>query len=134
MKTDKISFKIVSWALMFTLISMPIAINAQIEVNSQSGQQEGFFEGKVAGEASAKGNPLWILAGVGCGLFGVLGALLVKPSPPTHALMGKSSDYVLGYTEGYQKKARNANTGYACAGWAAFTVVYVAAGGYNSLY
>ena len=85
-----------------------------------------YVQGKLDGERDSKGNPLWILAGVGCGVFGVGAAYFIKPSPPAHALVGKASGYVMGYTEGYQKKSRNKNAGYACAGWAAWIIFYLA--------
>lgn len=88
-----------------------------------------YARGKLEGERDARGNPLWLLAGVGCGIFGAGAAYFIKPTPPSHALMGKSPDYVLGYTEGFQNKARMSNVGYACAGWAAFAAIYIAAGG-----
>lgn len=91
-----------------------------------------FARGKAEGQQAAKGNPLWILAGAGCGIFGVGAAYFTKPSPPAQALVGKSPEYVLGYTEGYQNKARTTNAGYACAGWAAFIAIYAAAGGFST--
>lgn len=90
------------------------------------------MQGKLDGKRDAKGNPLWILAGVGCGICGAGAAYLMKPNPPAEALLGKSSAYVLCYTEAYQSKARMMNTGYACAGWAAFVAVYAAAGGFET--
>jgi hypothetical protein len=41
------------------------------------------------------------------------------------ALMGKSTEYVLGYVEGYQNKSRKTNTGYACGGWAAWALMWL---------
>jgi len=91
-----------------------------------------YLQGKLDGERDAKGNPLWFLAGAGCGIIGAGAAYLIKPSPPASALIGKSAEYVLGYTEGYKNKARNQNTTYACAGWAAFVLIYAAAGGFET--
>lgn len=98
------------------------------------GQQGGgdYFRGKLDGERDARGNPLWVLAGLsgtGCclliGCAGVGLAYAVPPSPPPAALMGKSSEYVLGYTEGYKSKARLKNTAYAAAGCCAAAAVNV---------
>ncbi len=97
--------------------------------NKQLTQQEGtFVQGKIDGESDARGSALWIVAGVGCGIFGVGAAYLMKPNPPLHKLAGRSQGYVLGYTEGYQKKARSTNTGYACAGWGSWILIYLALG------
>ena len=38
----------------------------------------------------------------------------------------------MGYTDGYQNKARNKNVGYACGGWAIFILIYAAAGGFDT--
>jgi len=125
MHRNIIFIKIISVFLIVMMVSMPITLLAQ--------QQEGTYaQGKMDGERDAKGNALWILAGAGCGIFGVGAAYFMKPSPPAQALVGKSIDYVLGYTEGYQTKARNANVGYACGGWAAFIAIYAATGGFSS--
>ena len=86
-----------------------------------------YAQGKIAGEADGKGSALWLLAGAGCGVFGFGAALLTAPNPPTQALVGKSSNYVLGYTEGYKKKAKGQNVLYAGIGWVAWIVIYLAA-------
>ena len=96
------------------------------------GQTSDYMQGKLDGERDAKGNPLWFLAGAGCGIFGAGAAFLIKPSPPAHALIGKSTEYVLGYTEGYKNKARNQNTMYACGGWLTFVLIFVAVGGLDT--
>jgi len=101
------------------MLSTPIISIAQTMGND-------YLQGKMQGELDAKGNPLWILAGLGCGIFGAGAAYFTKPSPPTTALLGKSTEYILGYTEGYQNKSRKMNTGYACGGWAGFVLIYLA--------
>ena len=50
----------------------------------------------------------------------------------TDELMGKPPEYVLCYTESYQKKARTQNTAWACGGWLAFIVIFAAAGGFDT--
>jgi hypothetical protein len=88
----------------------------------------GFAEGKVDGERDARGSAGWFCAGFLCGIFGAGAAFFMKPGPPAPALIGKSSEYVMGYTEGYQNKARNENTMWACGGWlvsAVAGIVYV---------
>jgi hypothetical protein len=56
--------------------------------------------------------------------LGIGGAYVMKPDVPSVALIGKSSEYVLGYTAGYQEKARNQNVLYATAGCVAGYVFY----------
>lgn len=85
--------------------------------------RSGYLQGRLDGERDAKGNPAWILAGlagtglclcIGCAGVGL--AYSTPPSPSPGVLMGKSSEYVMGYTEGYKSKARLENTKYAAAG------------------
>jgi hypothetical protein len=75
-------------------------------------------QGRMDGEAAAKGNAVWILAGFGCGLLGVGAAYLIPPEPPAGDLVGKSPEYVSCYTDAYKSKGRMKNAGNACAGWA----------------
>ncbi|MBN1350546.1 hypothetical protein JXJ21_14110 [candidate division KSB1 bacterium] len=116
--------KVTAIILILVMISTPVIFAQQLEGT--------FLEGKMDGQSAARGNALWILAGAGCGIFGVGAAYFNKPAPPAYALVGKSPEYVLGYTEGYQNKARNTNVGYACGGWAAFILIYAAAGGFST--
>lgn len=117
--------KPISLMLIFLLLLCPL-----LAMQADSGND--FLQGKADGEMDAKGNPLWLLGGALCGLFGVIGAYFIKPSPPTEAMLGKSAEYVMGYTDGYQNKARNKNVGYACGGWAIFILIYAAAGGFDT--
>ena len=118
--------KLISMVLIVLMVSTPMMLLAQEE------QEDTFFQGKLDGERDAKGNGLWALAGCACGIFGVAAAYLIKPTPPAAALIGRSSEYIMGYTEGYQNKSRNKNAMYACGGWAAFVLIYAAAGGFNT--
>jgi hypothetical protein len=94
---------------------------------TQNNSVNEFAMGKLKGESDSKGQPLWFLAGLGCGIIGVGVAFLVKPNPPASSLLGQSSDYVLGYSEGYRNKGREKNTTYACIGWGVWIVIYVTA-------
>jgi len=72
---------------------------------------------------------MWL--GVGCllGWVGLLIGYLVQPSPPATALMGKSPEYVVAYTEAYKEKMKSLQTKYAlvgCLGNMALSMVYVA--------
>ena len=85
--------------------------------------------GRMNGQSDARGNGLWFLAGspglccYGAGGLGILFAILIPPEPPTSALIGKSSAYILGYTEGYQSKGRWKNAGWASIGCAISTAL-----------
>ena len=104
--------KVIALALAILMFATPFT-----SLLAQQATMSDYVQGKIDGERDAKGNPLWILAGAGCGIFGAGAAYLIKPSPPAHALIGKSTEYVLGYTEGYKNKARSENTKWACSGW-----------------
>jgi hypothetical protein len=123
-------FRSVACLLMVVFVAPSVATIAFAQA-PQSASQGGdtCMQGKFDGAAAARANPLWILAGAACGIFGVGAAYLIKPSPPIGSLMGRSSEYALCYTDAYQNKARNGNTAWACGGWATFVLIYVAAGG-----
>jgi hypothetical protein len=95
-------------------------INAVLETVSEA-KQVGtgtFAQGKIDGERLAKGNVMWVPGGFIFNFFAIGYAYFYKASPPTYALIGKSAEYVLGFTEGYQNRIRTLNTRYACLGCA----------------
>jgi hypothetical protein len=114
--------RVVSLMLVVFMIAMPLIELSAQETNSAVSE---FTMGQLKGESDAKGQPLWFLAGLGCGIIGVGVAYFVKPNPPAAALLGQSSDYVLGYTDGFKKKSRDKNVSYACVGWGVWIVIYV---------
>ena len=75
-----------------------------------------YTQGRVDGQERAGGSAAWILSGLACGLLGLIPPLLFVPNPPSHALVGKSSDYVLGYTDGYKSKSKSKNVVWAAVG------------------
>lgn len=115
-----------SLALRKSLVTLLTFLMLFIPVFSQAQQPSDFLQGKMDGERDAKGNFLWFIAGVGCGIFGIGAAYIVKPEPSATALVGKSSDYVLGYTEGYKEEGRSKNTTYAAVGCLTWSVIYLA--------
>ncbi|MBN2357697.1 hypothetical protein JXO59_16410 [candidate division KSB1 bacterium] len=117
--------KAMALLLALMMLTTPMLVMAQ--------GSDDFIQGKVDGERDAKGDPLWILAGVACSCIGVGAAYFTTPSPPSHALIGKSSEYVLGYTEGYKNKARNTNVMYACLGWLVSAAISIALGGLDQI-
>ena len=90
-----------------------------------SGAVDECWQGRADGERDAKGNPLWFVAGLACGIFGFGAAYLIEPSPPASALLGKSSGYALCYTEAYQDKSKGKNAMYAGIGWLVWIVIYL---------
>lgn len=92
-----------------------LSISMRPLLAQQESGPDTYLQGKADGERDAKGNVLWVAAGV---LFpwGNLAAYLMKPGPPAHAFIGKSSQYILGYKEGYKNKAALKNLKYSCIG------------------
>jgi hypothetical protein len=113
MKNLPLATKALSITLAVLLVVTPLF--AQQEMNE-------FLVGKRDGQQDAEGNRLWFLAGF-LGVVGLLLAYVVEPDVPTGHLIGKSPQYVQGYIEGYQKKARNKNMTYAAYGWITETVL-----------
>lgn len=110
--------KVICPPLILVFISVPVL--------AQTAQQPSdYMQGKADGEAAAEGNFVWGAAGL---LFGCLAVgyvyLIYSPSPPSSALVGKSGDYVQGFTEGYKKKMRKLNGSYALAGWALWLAIF----------
>jgi len=117
--------------LSFGILSAPIYAQQPATPTTPSAGDD-CFQGKMAGEQQGRGNPLWLLGGAACGIFGIGAAYFIKPTPPMGPLMGKSSAYVLCYTESYQNKARNQNAEYACGGCLMVDIVVIASGGLNT--
>jgi hypothetical protein len=88
-----------------------------------------YISGKMDGERDAQGKGIWFVAGLpgvccyGVGLGGILCSFLVPPSPPEAAIIGKSGEYIMGYTEGFQSKGRLKNAKYATLGCLAGTAI-----------
>ncbi len=116
-------------SLSVLLAVLILAIPAITQTTQQAGS---YAEGKIDGEREAKGSAAWIAGGFLCGCFATLYVYaFAKPDPPSHALIGKSSEYIMGYTEGYQKKTNSKNGVYTLIGWgvsaAISTAILVAA-------
>lgn len=103
---------------------------------SQNSSSEDYLQGKMDGQRDVKGSALWFVAGLpgiycyGIGCLGVLGSALWVPDPPVEQLMGKSTNYILGYTEGYKSKGKRKNiirSGLGCiTGSVVGTIIYLA--------
>jgi len=72
--------------------------------------------GHLAGKSDARGNAFWIVPGCLCSILAPIVAVFIKPAPPASELVGKSAEYVLGYTDSYKKAARWKNVGWASLG------------------
>jgi hypothetical protein len=77
-----------------------------------------FVQGKQDAAKDAKGNVLWTLGGCLLGPLGVFMCYLKPSPPPPENLMGKSDDYVRGYTDAYRPKKNARDAAWAWAGMA----------------
>ena len=111
---------------MVMLIAMSI-IATPIPAYSQATNTNGgtFTEGLIEGQMMANGNVSWVVGGFCCGIFGVAGAYLMPPSPPVQMLMGKSPEYVMGFTEGYKNESKRKNAQYAGIGFIGYLALYL---------
>jgi hypothetical protein len=75
-----------------------------------------YLQGKKDGESDAKGEFYWFFSGCFLGAFGVVIPLIVEPSIPTWKLIGKSQEYIMGYTDGYKSTVKKKNAMYATIG------------------
>ena len=106
-----------------SIIATPIPAYSQ-ETNTNGGT---FTEGLMEGQMMANGNATWVVGGFCCGIFGVGGAYLLPPSPPVHMLIGKSAEYVMGFTEGYKNESKKKNAQYAGIGFIGYLALYLLA-------
>ena len=78
-----------------------------------------YTKGMLDGEKVAIGNDAWILNGFILPGFAAIHARIHKPTPPKYVqqfLLGKSQDYIKGFTETYQSKSRIENANKALIG------------------
>jgi hypothetical protein len=97
-------------------------------VYGQTGAGTGndYVQGLADGQMAAHASGMWFFAGFCGGLIGVLIAYLVKPSPSTAQLIGKSPEYVRGYVEGYRDKAGSQQASHAWTGFGVLLVIDLA--------
>lgn len=90
-------------------------------------QESEYFQGKTDGERDAEATDVgfgWLL--LGC-VGGVLWAYILEPDVPSaQTLVGKSSEYVAGYNEGYKAKIRSKRVKQAFIGCVVSGVAYCA--------
>jgi hypothetical protein len=110
--------------LLVTLMLFIPVFGQQQTSDYAKGKADG--ERDAAGSWSDSGNLLWMLAGMGCGIFAIGTAYVIRPDPPSNALIGKSADYILGYTESYKDHRHNTNTVSAAYGCLITATIYLA--------
>lgn len=116
------------------LIAAPISQALAQEQESQ--QEPSEAETIQQAETDARADQSGFGYGVGgflCGIFGWLFATLSSPDVPAARLVGKSSNYVVVYSEAYKSKAKSIRTRAACTGWGigalATVAIFAATGG-----
>ena len=112
-------FKICVCLMLLVFIGQPVIALAQ-----DSGGTE-YLEGKMDGENDCRVSGAWFFAGFCGGLIGVIIAYVVKPSPSTALLTGKSQTYIMGYIDGWKSKGSSMQGKKAISGWATFCVIYL---------
>jgi hypothetical protein len=112
----------VAMALAVAVLVYPTAVLAQ--ENPGGTAAEGMVAGQMDGKANANG-ALWMGAGCLFGIWAVGAAYLIVPSPPATRLLGKSSEYVMTYTDAYKEGAKSEQTKNA---WIGCVVGYLAGG------
>jgi hypothetical protein len=92
--------------------------------------KEEFANGFADGRRAARGNPLWVFAGLAgtgpCICFGVAGvgiSLTIPYTPPEDVFLGRSSPYIAGYYKGYRSKSRQHGALWAALGLAAAVAI-----------
>jgi hypothetical protein len=92
---------------------------------AESGKEEGAAAGARAGK-SAGSISLWVSLGFFLNLIGVGLALAVVPSPEVSHLLGRPSNYVAGYINGYRSARRWAQFRWAAIGCGAAVLLATA--------
>ncbi len=103
----------------------------ETSTNASTSSTDDFVKGKIEGMAKGAkaGNGAWFFSGCLLGVLGIILPYVIDPTVPVEDLMGKSSSYVLGYTDGFKESAKGANFKYAMYGCgvsaAAEVILYV---------
>ena len=113
-----------SWYKLTAIVTMIVYSSVPLLAQSQISKTD-YFEGRLAGQMAASGDPLWFFGGFCLSGLGIIMALSIKPAPQTGHLVGKSPGYIQGYIEGYKDRASEQNTNYALAGFATAIALYV---------
>ncbi len=122
-------YKTIAVLTAFIFFSMPL-LAQQIEVQGTQQEQKtstagDYMQGKIDGERDGRGNFAWFFGGLCLGLLGVVLAFVIAPQPSTENLVGRSPEYIMGYTEGYKSRAKQQQGYYALGGMAMAVVVSI---------
>ena len=90
------------------------------EESEQPPEEDTYESGYIAGKRDAKGDATWICSGLYLGPIGVVLPWVVSPKVPGGNLIGKSAEYVEGYTKAYRKKVKKVNFGFSLIGFGIF--------------
>jgi hypothetical protein len=71
--------------------------------------EDDYATGRLDGEKDVEWQFRYVLLGMLLSVIGILIAIFYLPEPPQSSLQNKSASYILGFTEGYQKKKRSWN-------------------------
>lgn len=92
----------------WTLIAIFLFTISPVQLIAETMKSSGDVCAQAQMDAGIEVNKfLWGAIGFILGVVGVLIAYMVPPSPPAMKLMGKSSDYVMTYTQCYQEKGKS---------------------------
>jgi hypothetical protein len=118
---------------MLILLSLSLLLGPAMAF-AETGPITDFSQGKIDGKRDAKGSSWWFL--VGCLTPSLLSLALPiavffdNPRVPADGLVGKSPEYILGYSDGYKMRARIKDAGYAFGGclteWIVIGIGYMA--------
>jgi len=92
--------------------------------SSQDRSASDYMRGKEDGRNAVSVSGVWFFAGFGLGPAGVLMAFLIKPSSSPAVFIGKSQDYIKGYTEGYRSKSVSEQSKLALTGMGTACAVF----------
>lgn len=71
--------------------------------------EDDYAVGRLDGEKEVEWQFRYVFLGLLLNIIGILIAIFYLPEPPQSKLEDKSPTYILGFTEGYQKKKRSWN-------------------------
>jgi len=96
----------------------------QAEPKAEDSYLGGYAAGRADGAAEAD-KTTYGVAGFFCGVCGVGAAALSNPKPGTETLrsVGKSEEYIRGYSQGYSEARKSAQLNSALIGWGIGAVV-----------
>ncbi len=86
---------------------------------------DAYTQGKTDAEAEVNGT-LWFAAGFFLGIWGILAAYLIEPTPSATTLIGKDPEWIQLYTAAYKKAGRDKQVRMATIGCIVSGIAYAA--------